>query len=87
MAHRHHASTSASLNESLKLHVLVYSVGIDSLLAVHIDELGVKWVDEGNITHGAWKGNSGTGYVDGVPRSSLSITDLKSVDGRINGFF
>ena len=30
-----------------------------------------KRVDEGNITHGAGKGNSGTGCIDGVPRSVI----------------
>jgi len=44
-------------------------------------------VDEGNITHGARKGNSGTGCVDGVARSSRGITDLKSVRSRVQAWY
>jgi hypothetical protein len=47
-------------NERVVSHVASYTI--------QIDELRSMWADEGNITHGVVKGNSGTGCIDGVPR-------------------
>jgi len=43
---------------------------------VQFDELGCKWVDEGNITHGAKKGNNGVdGLVDSNGRRMPTESD------------